>query len=101
MTITSKQRAYLRSLAMTQKPIFHIGKGGLTRELTVSIDDALEARELIKLGVLKTCEEDVGQLAETIAGRTRSLVIQTMGKKITLYRPSKKPKIELPRQSST
>ncbi len=98
MTITSKQRAYLRGLAMTIDPIFQVGKSSLTPELTTAVDEALAARELIKLSVLKNCDDDAHSIGEAVAERTRSILVQVVGKKITLYRPAKKPKIELPKK---
>lgn len=96
--MTSKQRAYLKSLAMTMDPIINIGKSSVTPELVASVDEAIEKRELIKLGVLKNCIDDPKVIAETIAERTKSQVVQVIGKKIVLYRKNhKKPKIELPK----
>jgi len=97
-TMTSKQRAYLRSLAGTMSPIFQIGKGGITPEMTEAVSDALEARELIKISVLKNCFEEPRDLAETLAGRTNAIVVHVMGRKIVLYRESKEhKKIQLPK----
>lgn len=100
MELTSKQRAYLKSLANNMEPIFHIGKASLTPSVSQAIDDALEKRELVKIAVLKNCFDDPKELADTVAGRTRSTVVQVIGKKFILYRqpkPDKKnPKIELP-----
>ena len=79
--ITSKQRAYLKGLAMTMDPILQLGKGGLTPENTASVDEALAARELIKINVLQNCLEDSRQMAETLAERTRSQVVQVIGRK--------------------
>lgn len=94
--MTSKQRAYLRSLASTIQPIYQVGKSIVTPELTVGIDEALEARELIKINVLKNCMDTPMNVANIIAERTHSEVVQVIGKKIVLYRPSKtNPKIEL------
>lgn len=95
--MTSKQRAYLRSLAHSLEPIFQIGKSSLTPELTSAIAEGLEARELIKISVLKNCAEDPHTLATMLAERTTSEVVQVVGKKITLYRKSKKKLIELPK----
>jgi RNA-binding protein len=96
--ITSKQRAYLRSLANVIEPIYQIGKSGLTPEVTEGISDALEARELVKINVLKNCMEDPREIANILSERTRSNVIQQIGRKIVLYRPSKDNKtIELPK----
>ena len=98
--ITSKQRAYLKGLAMTMDPILQLGKGGLTPENTASVDEALAARELIKINVLQYCLEDSRQMAETLAERTRSQVVQVIGRKIVLYREGKddKKKIVLPKK---
>jgi RNA-binding protein len=95
--MTSKQRSYLKGLAMTMEPIFHVGKGSITPEIITALDEALEKRELIKVGVLKNCADDPHALAEVIADRTRSQVVQVIGKKMVFYRAAKKPKIELPR----
>ena len=95
--MTSKQRAYLKSLASNITPIFQVGKASITPEMVNAVDEALEKRELIKLSVLKNCFDDPGEIAVTLAERTRSAVVQVIGKKIILYRPSKKdPKIQLP-----
>ncbi|HHX61846.1 MAG TPA: ribosome assembly RNA-binding protein YhbY [Epulopiscium sp.] len=96
--LTSKQRAHLRGLAQTIDPIFQIGKSGITPELTKTIDEALEARELIKLSVLSNCMVEPEEASDTISGRTKSIPVQVIGRKITLYRASKtKPKIQLPK----
>lgn len=96
--MTSKQRAYLKSLAMNLDPVFQLGKSGLTSEITAAVDEALAARELIKISVLQNCVEDPRQMAEVLAERTHSQVVQVIGKKIVLYREGKKEKkkIELP-----
>ena len=99
--MTSKQRAYLKGLAMNMSPVFQIGKSSVTPELVQALDDVLEARELIKVTVLNNCMDDPRELAETVAGRTRSEVVQVIGKKIVLYRENtdekyKKKKIVLP-----
>lgn len=84
--MTSKERAYLRSAAHHLDPVINVGKESLTPEVTGAIDEALEARELIKVGVLKNCMDDPHEIAEIVAARTHSTVVQVMGKKITLYR---------------
>ena len=96
--MTSKQRAYLKSLAMTMDPIFQIVKTSLTPENTQAIKEALEARELIKINVLQNCMDDPKELAAMVAERTRSQVVQVIGKKIVLYKEGKdeKKKIQLP-----
>lgn len=96
--MTSKQRAYLKSLAMTMDPILQLGKGGVTPENTASVDEALAARELIKISVLQNCLYDPREMAKVLAERTHSQVVQVIGKKIVLYREGKneKKKIVLP-----
>lgn len=84
--MTSKQRAYLKSLAMKIDPIYNIGKGSISPELVQGVRDALEARELIKIGVLQNCMDDPKELANVLAERTRSQVVQVIGKKIVLYK---------------
>lgn len=98
--MTSKQRAYLKGLAMTLDPIFQIGKSSVTPELTQAVGEALEARELIKISVLKNCLDDGRSIAEVLAERTGSQVVQVIGKKIVLYKQAKdekKRKIVLPK----
>ena len=98
MIKNSKQRAYLKSLAMELQPIVQIGKSGLTPELTAAVQEAVDARELIKISVLQNCLEDPREMAQIIADRTHSDVVQVIGKKIVLYKQGKddKRKIILP-----
>lgn len=84
--MNSKDRAYLRGLANTVEPIFQVGKLGINDNLIKQVDDALEARELIKLTVLETAPSDAGDIAIELANNTNSIVVQVMGRKITLYR---------------
>ena len=90
--MNSKQRAYLKGLAMTMDPIFQFGKNSLTPENTAAIAEALEARELIKINVLKNCFDDPRSIAEVLADRTHSTVVHVIGRKIVLYRPAKEEK---------
>ena len=96
--MTTKQRAYLKSLAMTMEPIFQVGKNSMTPELVGAVSEALAARELIKISVLKNCADDPKELAQILAERTRSQVVQVIGKKIVLYKEGKdkNKKIQLP-----
>ena len=81
-------------------PILQIGKSSVTPELTSAVDEALEARESIKMHILKNCFDDPKEIAQVIAERTRSEVVQVIGKKVVLYRESKdNKKIELPKPS--
>ena len=94
--ITTKQRAYLRSLGQKLDPIFQVGKSGVTPELIKAIDDALEARELIKLNLLGNCEEDIREVCEKICSRTHSDPVQVIGHRFVIYRAAQEPKIVLP-----
>lgn len=96
--MTSKQRAYLKSLASKEDTIVQIGKEALTPENTASIEEALTARELVKVGVGQNCLEDITAIANTAAERTRSELVQVIGRKFILYREGRdeKKKIELP-----
>jgi len=97
MKLTSKQRSYLKGLAQTIDPVFQIGKASLTPENVTAIAECFNTRELVKISVLKNCMDDPRAIAEAVADRTRSTVVQVIGKKIVLYKPDKKnPKIELP-----
>ena len=95
--MTSKQRAYLKGLAMNIEPVFQVGKSSITPEYTEAISEAFNKKELIKISVLKNCLDDPRLIAEVLADRTGSQVVQVIGKKIVLYKPDKKePKIKLP-----
>ncbi len=98
--MTSKQRAYLKSISSTYEPIFQIGKSSITPEICEAVSEALAARELIKLSVLKNCADDPKDVASVLAERTRSNVVHVIGRKIVLYRPNPKKedrKIILPK----
>ena len=86
--MTSKQRSYLKSLAVNLDTIFQVGKGGISEELTTQLLNALNARELIKIKVLETCPSPVKEVAELIASEIDAQVVQTIGTKIVLYRVS-------------
>lgn len=83
---------------MTMEPILQIGKSSITPEVTAAVAEALEARELIKINVLQNCADDAKAIAQVLAERTRSQVVQVIGKKIVLYKEGKdeKKKIVLP-----
>ena len=94
--LTSKQRAYLRSLASNEPAIMQIGKSGVGENLIKTVSDALEARELIKLSVLENSGEEAREVAEALAEATGADVVGVVGKKVILYRESEKKKsIEL------
>ena len=97
--ITSKQRAYLRGVANSIEPIFQLGKGGITDNFIKQVDDALEAREIIKIHLLDASFLDARETVDTLARLTGGEAVQAIGSKIVLYRESKnKKRIELPRK---
>ncbi|MBQ1956156.1 MAG: ribosome assembly RNA-binding protein YhbY [Clostridia bacterium] len=94
--ITSKQRAYLRSLSTSIPTIMQIGKGGISENLIKTVSDALEARELIKMSVLENADMTVKMAAESLAEETNAEVVCVIGRKMVLYRESENhKKIEL------
>lgn len=99
--MNTKQRAFLKSIAMTTDPIFQIGKSNLTPEITEAVGEALDKRELVKISVLQNCMDDPHEMAQILADRTHSEVVQVIGKKIVLYKQAKEEKnrkILLPRK---
>ncbi|WP_304509737.1 ribosome assembly RNA-binding protein YhbY [Anaerotignum sp.] len=96
--LTSKQRAFLRSMANGIDAIFQVGKNGVTPELRDTVHSALEARELIKVSVLDNNMLSAAEAAELLASRTGADIVQVIGNKFVLFRQSKtKPVIELPK----
>ncbi|SEP88076.1 RNA-binding protein [Lachnospiraceae bacterium RM5] len=87
--MTSKERAYLKKMALDMPAIYQVGKAIITPELTNGIDEALEARELIKINVLKNCMDTPKNIANVLAERTKAEVVQVIGRKIILYRKPK------------
>ena len=95
--ISSKQRSYLRSLANTMDPIFQLGKNGIEENFLKQIDDALEAREIIKINVLNNSGYESREASDIICKELNCEGIQAIGSKVVLYRRSEKnPRIELP-----
>ena len=96
--ITSKQRAYLRGLANSYDTLFQVGKAGITDTLLVQINDALKARELIKINSLENTPIQPKELANEIADKVDCDVVQVIGRKMIFYkRNDKEPKIVLPK----
>jgi RNA-binding protein len=95
--LNSKQRAYLRGLSNVLDPVIILGKGNIDDDVIKQIDDALEARELIKIKLLNTSSYNPRQACRIVADATGADGVQVIGNKFVLYRPSKKkPAIELP-----
>lgn len=84
--ISPKQRAELRGAAQKIDAIIQIGKDGVTPEVINTADQALFARELIKLSVLESCPEDTRSVAEKLAARCRADIVQVIGRKIVLFK---------------
>ncbi|MDD6101517.1 MAG: YhbY family RNA-binding protein [Clostridiales bacterium] len=94
--MNSRQRAYLKGLAMNIEPSFQVGKGMITPQNTEAIAESLEANELIKINVLNNCVDEPKNIASILAERTNSEIVQVIGRKIVLYKVSKnKKKISL------
>ena len=94
--MTSKQRAYLRSLANTMDPIVHVGKDGVNENMVKQVSDALEARELIKGTVQQNCDLSAKEALEALCEMVHAEPVQCIGRRFVLYRRSRQPKIELP-----
>ena len=98
MTITPKQRAYLRSLAHHLKPVFYVGKEGITDGAVQAVQDTFNSRELLKVKVQEAAPVDVREAADELASRLEDVVVvQTIGRTAVLYRrhPTK-PEVKLP-----
>ena len=94
--LIGKQKRYLRGLASCDKTIFQIGKDALSDNLIEQVDHAIEARELVKISVLKNSPVDIEETSFDLARLTDSELVQIIGRTIVLYRPSRNPKIVLP-----
>ncbi len=90
--ITSKQRAYLRSLANKVPSIFQIGKEGISNNLIAQLSDALNARELIKVHVLENCELNVRAACDEVSRLLGAEPVQVIGSRFVIYRQSEKEK---------
>jgi len=95
--LTGKQRSYLKSLANSMDPILQIGKGGITENVLKQVDDALEARELIKIKILNNSTLETKETANEIAESVRAEYVLSIGNKFVLYRESKDVLIDLPK----
>ena len=96
--LTSKQRAYLRSLAMSEDTIIIIGKGGITENVVTQVRDALNARELVKGKVLENSLLSAREACEALAEECKAQQVQSIGSKFVLYKRNETdPKIELPK----
>ena len=99
MTLTSKQRAHLRTLSHALKPTAHVGKEGVTPAVVRSLLETFGQHELVKVRVLENAPDTAKTLGHELAGKlTGTHVVQTVGRNVTLYRPDPEdPTITLPR----
>ncbi len=96
MPITSKQRAQLRGLAMSEDTIVQVGKGGITENVIASVDAALKARELVKGRVLESCEFSPREVLDALCQACQAEPVQVIGTKFVIFRRNHAdPKIEL------
>lgn len=92
MKLTSKEKAFLKGKANHLKPLFQVGKNGLSQEQIKQIDDALESHELMKISLLQNAFESPKEVADAIAEATDAVVIQVIGRVIVLFKKSSKEK---------
>lgn len=86
--ITTRERAVLRGIAQNLDPIFQVGKNGVTDMLVQQLSAALDARELIKINVLKACDHTPKEVIAELAEKLDADPVQAIGNKIVLYRKS-------------
>lgn len=97
LELTSKQRAYLRSMCNTMQPVLYIGKDGITDNTVTEAWNVLEARELIKCSVQREAPMTAREACQALCEKTHAAPVQTIGNKFCIYRPRRKdPSIQLP-----
>ncbi len=97
--LNGKEKRFLRSLANTIDPVVQVGKASVNESVLFSLNEALDARELVKVKVLKNCLDEVKDVAQELADQSRSELVQVIGRNVVLYRPNpEKPMIELPKK---
>lgn len=94
--LTGKQKSYLRSLAQTERPIFQVGKDGLSDNLIDQVSAYLKKNELVKVSILKTCPTDVKETGFDLAMHVKGECVQTIGRQVVIYKKGKEPQIILP-----
>ena len=93
--LTNKEKNYLRKLANPLSAIYQVGKEGLNPNQIKGINDYLEAHEIVKISLLKTCDGEVMEVALDLCSALKAEIVQLVGRSIILYRPSKKKIINL------
>ena len=94
--LNGKQKRYLRSLAVNEKAIVHIGKDGLDANVYESVKEAIKSRELIKVAILRNCQLEKNELVIDLLANTGCELVQVIGRNIVLYKQSKEKIIKLP-----
>ncbi len=94
--LTGKQKRYLRSLANRIDPILQVGKSGISDNLVSQLEDALTARELVKIRVLPQAPMQAGEIAAELSERTGAELVQVIGRNAVIYRQGEEPEITLP-----
>jgi RNA-binding protein len=97
--LTGKQKRFLRGLGHELKPVVTVGKGEISESLCGETAAALECHELIKVKILESCLSDRHEVAERLAEACSAEVAQVLGRTVLLYRKSREPKIELPKNT--
>ncbi|QQF76301.1 ribosome assembly RNA-binding protein YhbY [Histophilus somni] len=98
MTLSTKQKQFLKGLAHHLNPVVMLGTNGLTEGVLAEIENALDHHELIKVKISGAERETKQLIIEAIIRETQASAVQTIGHVLVLYRPSNEPKIQLPRQ---
>jgi RNA-binding protein len=98
MTLTNKQTQYLKGLAHSLKPVVQLGANGLTEGVIAEIDQALSHHELIKVKIPSDDRDEKTLIMDAIIGETKSHKVQAIGHVLVIYKPSKEPKISLPKK---
>ena len=97
--LSGKEKRYLRSLANTVDPVVQVGKASVNESVLFSLNEALDARELVKVKVLKNCLDEVKDVAQELADQSKAELVQVIGRNVVLYRPNpEKPMIKLPKE---
>ncbi|HEX3015549.1 MAG TPA: ribosome assembly RNA-binding protein YhbY [Desulfobacteria bacterium] len=91
--LSGKQKRYLRSLGNELLPIIQVGKGGISENLLKQVEDALEARELIKGRVLNNCLEEPEEVADKLAAEVGAELVQVIGRNFLLYKRAKENQV--------
>ena len=98
MTLSNKQKQYLKGLAHPLKPIVQLGNNGLTVSVIAEIENALAHHELIKVKIPSDDRDEKALIMDAIVGETKALKVQNIGHTLVLYKPSTEPQITLPKK---